>query len=193
MKYDKLENKTSCPSSTSSPSSSPTSIFTDWMISGGHECKSKGFWSPRPTVCWLPPWAPMVRRMHCHERTEDPRIRLHLSIYSGGSQLGWCCPCPGGNIWRHCGCYNCWGESYWNLLGRNQGCCSTFHNTEDSSHYQKDPVPNVKSAKIQKPIPSPYVPGEFICSSWNHFSCAIQVEPFFPLAPMLSVRHLHSR
>ena len=90
------------------------------------------------------------------------------------------------------GCSNCWGESYWNLLGRNQGCCSTFRKTEDSSHYQKYPAPSVNSAKIQKPILSPYVPGELICSSWNQFSCSVQGEPFFPLAPMLSVRHLRS-
>lgn len=112
-----------------------------------------------------------------------------------GLNWGDATPAPGGisgNMWRHFGCYNGWGESYWNLLGRNQGCCSTFRNTEDSSHYQKHPAPNVNSAKIQKPIPSPYVPGDSSLLPGTTFHVLYKLNLFFPLAPMLSVRHLHS-
>lgn len=115
---------------------------------------------------------------------KEPKILVSLCIYLSilvGLNWGDATPAPGGisgNRWRHFGCYNGWGESYWNLLGRNQGCCSTFRNTEDSSHYQKDPVPNVNSAKLQKPISLCtwgihlfFLQPLFMCyTSWTFFS-----------------------
>ena len=50
-------------------------------------------------------------------------------------------------------CWSKWGRGrgYWNLVGRDQGCCLTSHNAQDGPTTMDYPTQNIESAVAEKP------------------------------------------